>query len=140
MRLILALAAHYKPKSVKHSNQNSRPGSKSPSVTGIAQVCYLDGNLKSIMRLILALAAHYKPKSVKHSNQNSKPGSKSPSVTGIAQVLEKKLWSGTFFGEFFSPLSLIKEEQVVSYWRKNGHFILISCLWGTFQGTVWLRN
>lgn len=37
MRLILALAAHYKPKSVKHSNQNSRPGSKSPSVTGIAQ-------------------------------------------------------------------------------------------------------
>ena len=38
MRLILALAAHYKPKSVKHSSQNSRPGSKSPSVTGIAQV------------------------------------------------------------------------------------------------------
>ena len=38
MRLILALAAHYKPKSVRHSAQNSRPGSKSPSVTGIAQV------------------------------------------------------------------------------------------------------
>lgn len=37
MRLILALAAHYKPKSVKHSSNNSRPGSKSPSVTGIAQ-------------------------------------------------------------------------------------------------------
>ena len=26
-------------------------------------------------------------------------------------------------------MPLIQEEQVVSYWRKNGHLILINCLW-----------
>ena len=27
------------------------------------------------------------------------------------------------------PLPLIQEEQVVSYWQKNGHFILVNCHW-----------
>ena len=26
------------------------------------------------------------------------------------------------------PLPLIKEEQVISYWQKNGHLILVNCL------------
>ncbi|KAL3885751.1 hypothetical protein ACJMK2_025793 [Sinanodonta woodiana] len=37
MRLLLALAAHFKPKSVKHSGQVSRSGGHSPNMTGIAQ-------------------------------------------------------------------------------------------------------
>ena len=44
------------------------------------------------------------------------------------------------FIEIFSPLPLIQEEQVVSYWRKNGHLILVNCLWEACPGTVWLSN
>ena len=39
---------------------------------------------------------------------------------------------GKFFHLFllnFFPLPLIQEEQVVSYWQKNGHLILVDCLW-----------
>jgi hypothetical protein len=39
MRLILALAAHFKPQSVKHSTQANNKSSRS-SVTGIAQVSF----------------------------------------------------------------------------------------------------
>ena len=35
---------------------------------------------------------------------------------------------------------LIQEERVVSYWRKNGHFILVNCLWKACPGTVRLTK
>ena len=38
------------------------------------------------------------------------------------------------------PLSLIQEELVVSYWRKNGYLILVNCLREACPGTVWLGN
>ena len=36
--------------------------------------------------------------------------------------------------------SSAQEEQVVSYWRKKVHFILVNCLWKACRGTVWLSN
>ena len=43
------------------------------------------------------------------------------------------------------PLLLIQEELVVSYWQKNGHFILghfilVNYLREACPGTVWLSN
>ena len=38
------------------------------------------------------------------------------------------------------PLPLIQEEQVVSYWQKNGHLILVYCLREACPGTVWISN
>ena len=38
------------------------------------------------------------------------------------------------------PLPLIQEELVVSYWRKNGHLILVNCPQGACTGTEWLSN
>ena len=38
------------------------------------------------------------------------------------------------------PLSLIQEEQDVSYWQKNGRFMLVNFLWEACPGTVWLSN
>ena len=38
------------------------------------------------------------------------------------------------------PRPLIQEEQVVSYWRKNGPLILVNCLREACPGTVWLSN
>ena len=37
-------------------------------------------------------------------------------------------------------LPLIQEELVFSYWRKNGHLILVNCLLEACTGTVWLGN
>ena len=34
------------------------------------------------------------------------------------------------------PLHLIQEEQVVSYWRMNGHMILVNWLWEACPGSV----
>ena len=34
------------------------------------------------------------------------------------------------------PLPLIQEELVVSYWRKNGNFILVNCTREACPGTV----
>ena len=34
------------------------------------------------------------------------------------------------------PLLLIQEEQVVSYWQKNGHFLLVNCLQEACPGAV----
>ena len=38
-----------------------------------------------------------------------------------------------------NPLPLIQEEQVVVYWLKNGHLILLNCLWEACPGTVWFK-
>ena len=44
-------------------------------------------------------------------------------------ILRSTVASGTFFVcEKKIPLPLIQEEQVVSYWQKNGHLILVSYL------------
>ena len=40
------------------------------------------------------------------------------------------------FVENLFPLPLIQEKQVVSYWQKNGHQILVNCLWEARPGTV----
>ncbi|RUS78221.1 hypothetical protein EGW08_014035 [Elysia chlorotica] len=100
MRLVLALAAHYKPNSVRHSaqretavaNQNitgiaqRETAVANQNITGIAQVAnVVEGNLKAIMRLVLALAAHYKPNSVRHSAQRETAVA-NQNITGIAQV------------------------------------------------------
>ena len=37
-------------------------------------------------------------------------------------------------------LPLIQEEQVVRYWRKNGHLILVNCLREACPGKVRLSN
>ena len=31
------------------------------------------------------------------------------------------------FSTFYCGLSLIQEQQIASYWRKNGHKILVKC-------------
>ena len=46
--------------------------------------------------------------------------------------LVKLILSRKFF------LQLIQEEQVVSYWQKNWHSILVNCHWEAHPGTVWL--
>ena len=50
----------------------------------------------------------------------------------VRQILSWKLFS----------LSLIQEEQVISYWHKNVHYILVNCFWGggACPGTVWLST
>ena len=44
-----------------------------------------------------------------------------------AVVSRLTLASGTYFRGKSFPFPLIQEEQVVSYWRKNGHLILVNC-------------
>ena len=68
MRLILALAAHFKPQSVKHSTQANNKSSRS-SVAGLAQVSFR------------------KPVVLWVQTNNKSSGS---SVTGIAQVSFRK--------------------------------------------------
>ena len=40
----------------------------------------------------------------------------------------------------FLPLLLIQEKQVVSYWQKNGHKVLVNCLWEACPESVWLGD
>ena len=48
---------------------------------------------------------------------------------GIFRILKSiTIASSTFFMEKCFPLPVIKEEQVVSHWQKNGHSILINFL------------
>ena len=56
------------------------------------------------------------------------------------QVLRRTMRPAhSFVGSAFRH-TLIQEEQVVRYWRKNGHLILVNCLYEASLGTVWLSN
>ena len=46
--------------------------------------------------------------------------------------------SGTLNCVEFFPLLMIEEEQVVSYWKKNGLSILVNCLREACPGTLLL--
>ena len=42
--------------------------------------------------------------------------------------------------KIYSPILLIQEELVVSFWEKNGHEILVNCLWEACPGTVLVKK
>ena len=68
------------------------------------------------------------------TGRGSSAGSMSASQAAVPWSI--LLWKNNF------PLPLIKEEQVVSYWRNNGHFLLVKYLRPACSVTVtcMLRN
>ena len=53
--------------------------------------------------------------------------------------IDPRFWHSLLWKNNF-PFPLIQEELVVSYWRKNGHLILVNCFREAWPGTVWLGN
>ena len=64
--------------------------------------------------------------------QVSRPGA-------VGHAIDPRVWHILSWKNNFPP-PLIQEELVVSYWRKNGHLILVNCLRKACPGTGWLSN
>ena len=86
-----------------------------------------------IMVRLLRIIWHIK---VKHFANASLPGASSVGSVSTLAIRTSTLPSCTFFRGKNFPHPLIQEEQVVSYWPKNGHLIMVSCLWEACLGTV----